>query len=44
MIQFAKDILQKIENEITQVCSDDMVSLEQTLFTICFQLTLITRS
>ena len=36
MIQFAKDILQKIENEITQVCSDDMVSLEQTSYMVNF--------
>ena len=36
MIQFAQDILQKIENEIAQVCSDDMVSLEQTSYMVNF--------
>lgn len=36
MIQFAKDILQKIENEIAQVCSDDMFSLEQTSHMVNF--------
>ena len=36
MIQFAQEILQKIENEIAQVCSDDMVSLEQTSYMVNF--------
>lgn len=36
MIQLAQDILQKIENEIAQVCSDDVVALEQTSYMVNF--------
>ena len=36
MIQFAQEILQKIENEIAQICSDDVVSLEQTSYMVNF--------
>lgn len=44
MIQFAQDMLQKIENEIAQVCSDDMVSLEQTSCIVNFIKPLLSRN